>query len=346
MSNPPQNSPEREIRTSQSRTGRLTGIQIVGTGSGVPANVIRNEDLASLGYDADWIIQRTGIRQRRHAPPETATSDMAVDAARQAIDQAGVDPADIDLVLLGTFTPDLLAPSTACLVQDRLGLRAPAMDVHAACAGYVYAMITGMQFVATGCSRLALVIGADCNSRILDPSDKKTYPLFGDGAGATLIAPGNDDQGLLAYALGSDGSGADLFYRRMGGTRMPLTPEGIRDGLQFVEMAGRPIFKWAVRIVDETVRQVVDQAGKTLDDVDLFIFHQANIRIINSAVNSLGISPDKVFNNLEEYGNTSAGTIPLALDQAHRAGRVKPGDLIVFSGFGAGLTWGTTLLRW
>lgn len=337
---------QRVVGSSASRLGRLMGVQIVGVGSSAPDNAVRNEDLAALGYDADWIVQRTGILERRHAPAEMATSDLAVEAAQRSIAQAGIDPADIDLVLVGTFTPDMLLPSTACLVQERLGLRAPAMDVQAACASFVYALVTGMQFVATGCSRLVLVIGADCNSRVLNPADKKTYPLFGDGAGAVLLAPGSNQQGLVSYAIGSDGSGADLLCRPMGGSRMPYAPDGVNDGLHFMVMEGRPIFKWAVRMLDDTINQVLTDAHLTLGDVDLFIFHQANLRIIASTCKTMGIDENKVFNNLDRYGNTSSGSIPLALDQAQQEGRVKPGDLILFSGFGAGLTWCTVLMRW
>jgi len=322
------------------------GVQVVGIGSGVPDRLIKNEDLASLGYDADWIVQRTGILERRHAPPGTATSDMSAEAARRCIEHAGVDPQEIDLLLLGTFTPDLLVPSTACLVQEQLGLRAPAMDLHAACASFVYALITAAQFVATGCSRLAMVIGADCNSRVVDPEDKKTYPLFGDAAGAVLLAPGSDEQGLLAYAFGADGSGANLLWRPMGGTLTPYSQDGARNGLHFLKMEGRPIFKWAVRVLIQTVHDVLEMADVTLKEVDMVIFHQANMRIINSVIKDLKIEPHKVFTNLERYGNTSAGSIPLALDEAFRAGRIRRGNLILFSGFGAGLAWGTVLMRW
>ena len=197
-------------RTDRSRVGRLLGVQIVGVGSAVPDQRVTNQDLGALGYDADWILQRTGITERRHAPPEIATSDLAVAAARKCIAAAEVDPAEIDLVLLGTCTPDKLCPSTAGIVQDKLGLCAPAMDIQAACASFAYALLTGMQYVATGCSRRVLVIGADCNSRIVNPADKQTYPLFGDGAGAVLLAPGSNQQGILAYSAGSEGSGSDL----------------------------------------------------------------------------------------------------------------------------------------
>lgn len=319
---------------------------MLGLGSAAPANVVRNEDLATLGYDAQWIVQRTGILERRHALPETATSDLAVEAAQRCIDDAGVDPADIDLLVLGTMSPDMHLPSTACLVQDRLGIRAPAFDVHAACASFIYALITAGQYVATGSSRLALIVGADCNSRVVNPADKKTFPLFGDAAGAALISSGEADQGLLAYAYGSDGGGAPLLCCPMGGSRMPFSPDPAHEGLQFMHMDGRPIFKWAIRMLAETVRDTLELADKTLDDVDLVVFHQANLRIIRSAVKELGVDENKVFNNLERYGNTSAASIPLALDEAYREGRVKPGDLILFSGFGAGLAWATTLMRW
>lgn len=337
---------EREVQTRQSRTGRLLGVQVVGIGSSVPENIVRNEDLASLGHDADWIVQRSGILERRHAAPNMATSDMAAEAARRCLEDARVAPEDVDLLVLGTFTPDLLMPSSACLVQEKLDLRAPAFDLHAACASFVYALWTGMQFVATGCSRRVLVVGADCNSRVTNPADKKTYPLFGDGAGAVLLAPGGADQGALAYAIGSDGSGADLLWRPMGGTRQPYAAAGAAEGLHFMAMEGRPIFKWAVRMLGETVNQVLDNAGVTMDQVSLVVFHQANLRIIASAAKTLRIGEDRVFNNLDRYGNTSSASIPLALDEAYRQGRLARGDLVLLSGFGAGLTWGTMLLRW
>ncbi len=335
---------QREIAPTRSRLARLMGVQVVGIGSSVPENTVRNEDLASLGYDADWIIQRTGILERRHAPPGIATSDLATEAAQRCIQDAGVDPREIDLLLVGTYTPDLLLPSTACLVQDRLGVCAPAMDLHAACASFVYAMITGAQFVATGSSELALVIGADCNSRVVDPADKHTYPLFGDGAGAVLLARGTQQQGLVSYAVGSDGSGADLLCRTVGGSRTPFSPTAA--GTHFLSMDGRPVFKWAIRVLGETIADVLDDSGMTLEDLDLVVFHQANMRIIRSVVKDLGIRPDKVFNNLDRYGNTSSASIPLVLDEVYRQGRIHRGDLLLLAGFGAGLAWGTVLMRW
>jgi 3-oxoacyl-[acyl-carrier-protein] synthase-3 len=334
------------IPTKRSRLGRLMGVQVVGVGSSVPDNLVRNEDLASLGYDAEWIVQRTGILERRHAPPGTATSDLAVEAARRCIEDAGVDPQEIDLLLLGTYTPDQLLPATACVVQDRLGLCCPAMDLQLACAGFVYAMITAAQYIATGCSRLALAIGADCNSRVVNPADKHTFPLFGDAAGAVLLAPGSGGQGLVSFAVGSDGSGADLLCRQVGGSMFPFERSDSANGLHFLRMEGRPIFKWAVRVLNETIDDVLRTADMTLDEVDLVIFHQANMRIISSAVKDLGLDESKVYNNLQRYGNTSAASIPLALDEAYREGRIRRGDHVLMSGFGAGLAWGTVLVRW
>lgn len=337
---------DKVVQTLTAPLRSLTGVKIVATGSYVPDNVVRNEDLAALGCDPEWILQRTGIRERRHAPPEMATSDMAVEAGRRCIEQAGANPADVDLLVLGTYTPDMPVPATACLVQHRLGTSGPAFDLAAACAAYVYGMVTAMQFVATGCSKLALVIGADTNSRIVNPNDIKTFPLFGDGAAATLIAAGESDQGLIAYTMGSDGSGFEMLCRRMGGSRIPNSAEGLANNLHFVEMDGRPIFKWAIRLIETTVRDVLAEAHLEMADIDLLVLHQANARIITAAAESLGIDSDKVLMNVDRYGNTSAATVPLALDEAYRAGRIKRGDRIMMSGFGGGLAWGTALLRW
>src|SRR5438093_11916159 len=237
-------------------------------------------------------------------------------------------------------------PSTACLVQDRLRICGAAIEVQAACAGFMYALITGAAYVASGASDLALILGGDCNSRILNPNDIKTYPLFGDGAGAVLLARGRPDQGLLSFSLGADGSGGDLLSRPACGSRLPPTPELLAKGMHFMYMDGRSVFRWAVAILCDTIQDVLQASGLRPNDIDLYIPHQANIRIINAAIDVLHIPRSKVFNNLERYGNTSAGSVPLALDEAVAEGRVKDGDLIVMSGFGAGLTWGTALMRW
>ena len=329
------------------RTNSLLGIQIIASGSYVPDQVISNEDLqAEHGFDPDWIRQRTGILERRRAPADQATSDLCVEAARRAIRAARVDPSEIDLVLVGTFTPDFKCPSTACLVQDKLGLDAPAVDLQAACSGFIYALVTGAQYVATGNSKLALVIGGDCNSRIVDPQDQRIAPLFGDGAGAVLLAQGEPHQGLICYQMGADGSSGSLLQCVSGGTRQPVTVDDIEAGRHFLSMDGRTVFKWAVRVLTDTIDLVLSKSGMSIHDVSLFLVHQANQRIIDAAVSQLGIDPDRVFNNLQHYGNTSGGSIPLALDEAFQAGRINRGDTILMCGFGAGLTWGTTLFRW
>jgi 3-oxoacyl-[acyl-carrier-protein] synthase-3 len=324
----------------------LTGVAIVGVGSYVPERIVTNAELASLGCDPEWILRRSGIRARRYAPAEMATSDLAFEAAERCVKQSGFDRRDIDLVVVGTFTADATMPSSACLVQQKLGLCAAAMDVQAACAGFFYALVTGMQFVATGCSRAALVVGADCNSRVVNPTDVQTYPLFGDGAGAVLLVPGTAQQGLISYTMGADGSGYDLLSCPMGGSRLPSNVEGVQQGLHFLRMDGRPVFKWAVRMLVASINDVLAEAGMTVGDVDLFVLHQANIRILDAAAQELGIDPTKLIVNLDRYGNTSCGSIPLALDECVQEGRIRPGSHIVLSGFGGGLAWGTGLLRW
>ena len=323
---------------------RLTGVQIVGTGSYVPDHVVTNEALASLGCDADWIVQRTGIRERRHAPPGISTSDMAVVAAERCIKAAGVDRSQIDLVILATLSPDYLLPATATAVQDRLGLNCAAMDLSAACAGFMYALVTGMQFVATGSSNMALVIGADTNSRVMNPEDKKTFPLFGDGAGAVLLTKGGAEQGLVSYTLGADGSGTELLIRPAGGSRAPLN--GATGPDWFVKMDGRPVFKWAVRLLEDSTLQVLQAAGCKTEDVKLWLLHQANIRILDAAADALAIDRNKIETHIDRYGNTSAGSVPIALDEALRARRFERGDLLLMCGFGGGLSWGTALMRW
>ena len=335
-----------EILTSPrpSRFGRAVGFRLAGTGSHVPAAVVTNADLAHLGCDPQWIVARSGIHERRHAPPDIATSDLATAAARRAIAMAGIDPTAIDLVVLGTFTPDMCIPSTACIVQEALDLDAPAMDVTAACAGFAYALVTAAQFLAAGTSRLALVVGADTNSRVVDPADIKTWPLFGDGAGAVLLeATGSPDQGLLATALGSDGRGAGLLACRMSGSRQPISAAGAARREQFMQMDGRAVFKWAIRLVDDNIRQVIEHAGLPLEVIDLFVLHQANARIIEGVRAALGIPEEKMAINLDRYGNTSSGSIPLALDEAWQAGRVGPGSTVVVCGFGGGLAWGSAV---
>jgi 3-oxoacyl-[acyl-carrier-protein] synthase-3 len=339
--------PATGVRHSSRRCSSLLGVQVVASGSYVPDIVVTNEDLqVQHGFDPEWITQRTGILARRHARPDQATSDLCIEAAKKAIRAGRVDPADIDLVIVGTFSPDFAFPSTACLVQDRLGLDAAAFDLQAACSGFMYALVTGAQYVASGSSKLALVIGGDCNSRIVNPSDQRTAPLFGDGAGAVLLAAGEPHQGLISYQIGADGGGGSLLDRPSGGSRRPPTHADLDAGLQYLQMDGRNVFKWAVRVVTDSIELMLHKTGMSVHDVGLYVLHQANIRIIDKAVEQLGIPPEKVFTNLQKYGNTSGGSVPIALDEAFQQGRINRGDTILMSGFGAGLTWGTALFRW
>ena len=325
----------------------LMGVRVAGVGKYVPDAVLSNDHLhARLGFDSDWIVKRTGILERRHAAPDQATSDLCVLAAEDCFQKTGYSAKDCDLLVLGTFTPDMSFPSTACLVQDRLGLVGPAVEVEAACAGFMYALITAATYVLAGASDRALVIGGDTNSRVLNPDDIRTYPLFGDGAGAVILERGTPDQGILSYSMGSDGSGGPLLQRESGGSRRPPSADDIRCGKHFMAMDGRAVFRWAVSILCDTIQDVLGHAHLTPADVDLYVVHQANIRIVNAATDVLHIPRGKVFNNLERYGNTSAGSIPVALEEAAAEGRVVPGQLAVLSGFGAGLAWGTALIRW
>jgi 3-oxoacyl-[acyl-carrier-protein] synthase-3 len=320
-------------------------VQILSTGSYVPETVVRNEDLAALGCDPQWIVQRTGIRERRHAAPDQATSDLAYEAAVRCLHNAGVSVRDVDMIILATMTPDMLMPSAACMVQRRLGAIAPAMDLNAACSGFMYALVTGMQFVRTGCSRRVLVIGSDVMSRIVNPEDKKTYPLFGDGAGAVLLGSARDDRGLLSYTLGSEGDAGELLSIPAGGSREPMTHESLRAGRQYMRMDGRAVFKWAVRTVVDVATDVVNCAELEMDEIDLVVLHQANQRIVDAAVSGLGVDRARVLTNLDRYGNTTAASIPLVLDEAFAAGRLQRGTHALLAGFGAGLTWGAGVLR-
>jgi 3-oxoacyl-[acyl-carrier-protein] synthase III len=325
----------------------LLGVRMLGSGSYLPELVVSNHDLReSHGFDPDWIVNRTGIHERRFAMPHQATSDLCIHAASRCLKACGREPSDVDLLVVATFTPDMAFPSTANLIQDRLKLVCPAFDVQAACAGFVFALVIAAQFVGTGNSKCALVIGGDCNSRVINPSDQKSYPLFGDGAGAVLLAPGEKDQGLVAYQLGSDGSGGDLLSRPACGSRIPPSAAVLEKGLHFLTMDGRAVFKWAVRILADSCQLVLEHAGCSVPSVRWFIPHQANVRIIHAASDVLGFHRDAVYKNLERYGNTSAGSIPIALDELYREGAIERGDLLLTSGFGAGLNWGTALWRW
>jgi 3-oxoacyl-[acyl-carrier-protein] synthase III len=337
---------------SQSGRGRLgscVGIRIAATGAYVPDHIVTNEDLAALGCDSDWIIKRTGISERRRAAPDQASSDLAYEAIATCLQQAGVLPTDIDLLICATMTPDHITPSTACILQQRLGCIAPAFDLNAACAGFMYALVTGAHFVRSGLARNAIIVGTEVMSRTVDTSDIKTYPLFGDGAGAVLLQPSDSSVekpcGLLSFTLGSEGDVESLCIPA-GGSREPLLPGSLESGRQYLQMDGRTVFVWAVRIVSDSINDVLAAANVTAEEIDCVILHQANIRIIDAAISSFAIPKEKVIVNLDRVGNTSAASIPLALDDAYRRGNIRPGDLVLMCGFGAGLSWGTALVRW
>lgn len=337
---------EQSKRRGPSRLHSLMGLQVLGTGSCAPELVVTNEDLVKLGMDPDWIVQRTGIRERRHAPPGIATSDICTEAGRRALASSGTSPDEIDLLVVGTFTPDYQVASTAAQVQDRLGLSTGAIEISSACAGFVYALVTAAQYVATGAAKKVLVIGGDCNSRVVDASDPKVYPLFGDGAGAVVLGAGSPSQGLAAYTLGADGSGSQMLYKEMGSSRVPASHAAIDAGKNMLTMDGRGVFKWAARVLTDSIVEVLAHAQMTLADIDLFVLHQANLRILESAADSLQIDRQKMIVNIDRYGNTSGGSVPLALDEACAAGRVRRGDRILMSGYGAGLSWGTAIFVW
>lgn len=327
--------------------GKVGCVRVMATGSYVPEKVVSNADLAALGCDSEWIVRRTGIHARRHAADDQATSDLCYEAAIRCMESAGVTADQIDLIIVATITPDHPTPSTACHLQRRLGATAPAMDVNAACAGFMYGMITAAQFIGAGNNRCVLVVGADLMSRTVDPDDKKTYPLFGDAAGAVLLtADESNPEGILSYQVGSEGCGGEMLCIPAGGTRTPLTPQTHADGLQYLTMDGRNVFKWAVRVFAESASDVLKDAGVAPEQLAMVILHQANQRIIDSAVSDLNVAPEKVFVNLDEYGNTSGASIPLAIDEAVRGGQIVKNDLVLLCGFGAGLAWGTALVRW
>jgi 3-oxoacyl-[acyl-carrier-protein] synthase III len=322
---------------------------IAGTGSYTPARILHNLELAKMVETSDeWIRDRTGISERRIAAPDEAASDLALFAAQKALADASLTAADIDLIIVATMTPDHTAPSTACFVQQRLGIQnAAAFDVAAACSGFVYALETGAALIRCGTAKRALIIGAEKLSSVVDWKDRTTCVLFGDGAGAVVLEAGTTHgSGLLRSVLHAQGSLADLLIIPAGGSRQPTTAETLAAGGGFLKMRGREVFKHAVRNVEEVVTELLSREGLKAEDVDLFVPHQANMRIIESLAGYLKVPMDRFVVNLERYGNTSAASVPLALDEAARSGRLKRGHLCVMVGFGAGFTWGASLVRW
>jgi 3-oxoacyl-[acyl-carrier-protein] synthase III len=321
---------------------------ILGTGHAYPEGILTNADLANMVETSDeWITTRTGIKQRRKAAPGEYTSLFAVKAARQAIERAGLTPADIDLILCATVSPDQILPSTGCIIQAELGAnRAAAMDVVAACSGFLYGVTLANTMIQSGQSRHALVIGAEILTQYVDYTDRHTCVLFGDGAGAAVLSPVDGERGILASRIRSDGRYQEQLFSPGGGTRRPPTAETLAAGDHFFKMKGNELFKVAVRSMAEVSREVLEEAGVDAKDVKLFIPHQANQRITDAVANKLNVDEALVYSNISMHGNTSSASIPIALDECVEAGRVKPGDLVLLASFGGGVTWGGVLIRW
>jgi len=333
---------DRSVRTV--RRARISSLA-----THVPPRLLTNADLERLVETTDeWILQRTGIRERHIVDPGVATSDLAAEAAREAIRRAGLTPEDIDFIVVGTTTPDMMFPSTACLVQTKIGAtHAWGFDLGAACSGFTYALTTAAQLVSAGGSKHALVIGADVMSSIIDYTDRTTCVLFGDGAGAVVVEASDDDSvGIIDYENFVDGSGGGALCMPAGGSLRPASQETVAQRLHYVKQDGATVFKFAVRNTEEAARRILDRNGIKPCEIDLFVSHQANRRIIMSATDKLGIPSEKVVINIERFGNTTAGTIPLALNDAVEDKRLKKGDLLLLASVGAGFTVGTVLMRW
>ncbi len=324
---------------------RLTGV-----GSYAPERIMTNAELEELVDTSDeWIVSRTGIHERHIAAPDEATSDLATKAVRRLLDATGTDPSSIDLLIVATTTPDHLFPPTAPLVATALGMTGTAAyDTNAVCSGFIYGLTQATGMIESGAARKVVVVGAETLSRIVDWNDRATCVLFADGAGAVLVEAdeGDPGTGILGFELGSDGTGRDDLHVRAGGSRLPSTSEGVTNADLCIHMNGREVFRFATRILVESASRLLAAAGLTIADVDLLVAHQANERILDHASDKLGIARERVVMNLDRYGNTSSASIPLALDEAHGTGMLTEGALVLMVGFGAGLTWGSVLVRW
>jgi 3-oxoacyl-[acyl-carrier-protein] synthase-3 len=321
---------------------------ILGTGHSYPEGILTNAELEKMvDTSDDWITSRTGIKQRRKAAPGEYTSQFAVRAGRQAIERAGLEPADIDLILCATVSPDQILPSTGCIIQAELGAnKAAAMDIVAACSGFLYGLTMANTMIRTGQSKRALVIGAEILTQYVDYTDRGTCILFGDGAGAAVLGAVNSDRGILSARIRSDGRYLEQLYSPGGGTRRRPTAETLAAGDHFFKMKGNELFKVAVRSMGDISREVLEDAGLSADEVKLFIPHQANQRITDAVAKNLGVGNERIYSNIQMHGNTSSASIPIALDECVEAGRISPGDLVLLASFGGGVTWGGVLMRW
>ncbi|MGF9710894.1 beta-ketoacyl-ACP synthase III [Paenibacillus naphthalenovorans] len=326
----------------------LLPVGIIGTGKYVPERVLTNQDLEKMvDTNDEWIVTRTGIRERRMASPEQASSDLAYEAALQALKSAGITAEQLDLIVVATVTPDMAFPSTACILQEKLGAKkAAAFDLSAACTGFIYGLANASNFIATGTYKYALVVGAECLSRITDYTDRNTCILFGDGAGAAVLGVVPEGRGFQSFELGADGTGGQLLKVPAGGSRYPASPQSLEGKQHFIFMAGSEVFKFAVRVMGSAAEEALRKAGMDKSEIDLLVPHQANIRIIQSALNRLELSQEKCMINLDKYGNVSAASIPIALAEAVEAGKVEEGSRLLLVGFGGGLTWGASVLVW
>jgi len=323
-------------------------VKISALGTYVPPRLLTNADLATMVDTSDeWIMQRIGIRERHIVDKGVATSDLAVEAAKKALTERGLTASEIDAFIVGTVTPDMLFPSTACLVQNKLGAsKVWGFDLSAACSAFVYALQTGAQFISTGAHKKVMVIGADVMSSIIDYTDRSTCVIFGDGAGAVILEPADEDLGLIDFIHEIDGSGGCSLYMPGGGSLHPSTHETVDKKMHFVHQDGGAVFKFAIRKMNEVCEKILQRNGFTVADLNLFIPHQANKRIISATAERLGLKDEQIVINIDRYGNTTAGTIPLAMDTARQEGRLKKGDLVLLASVGAGFTVGATLLRW
>ncbi|NLK44113.1 MAG: ketoacyl-ACP synthase III [Tissierellia bacterium] len=323
-------------------------VGIFGIGSYVPEKLITNEDLSKIvDTSNEWIVERTGIQERRIVDESIATSDIASIAAKRALEDAKLKAEDIDLIIVATATPDHSFPSTACIVQKNIGAtKAAAFDISVGCSGFVYGLVVGEQFVKSGLYENVLVIGAETLSKIVDWQDRNTCVLFGDGAGACILEKCEENMGILASELGSDGRNGSVLIQPAGGSRQPANEDTVKNRLHFIRMEGREVFKFAVRVMDKASQSVIDKANLKLEDIDFLVPHQANVRIIDAAAKKLNLEQGKIYVNLNKYGNMSSASIPVALNEAIEEKRIKKGDNVLLVAFGAGLTWASMIIKW